>query len=104
MFHSLRQASGEWYIPVVTFLKKFGCECNDADPTIYLLCNGKDFRFIPVDVDEIYMFANGQTIIELVTKRFKTKFEIKVSEKVSQFVWESRSMMKFIWLSCTTHH
>lgn len=73
-------------MPLNMSLKELGYKCRDADPTIHLLCNRKDFIFLFIYVNELYTFASGQTIIELEIKSFKAKAEIRLSEKVDEIL------------------
>lgn len=74
----LKQAWREWYIHLHMFLKELGCDCSDADTTLYLLRNGKDSIFLFIYVDDISIFASGQKIVELAIKRFIAKLEIRI--------------------------
>lgn len=58
---------------------------SDVDPTLYYFRDGKDFIFVLVYGNGIYMFASGQTVVEQVMKWFKAKIEIGLSEKIDQF-------------------
>lgn len=85
-FMVFKQASRDLLTHLNILLNEMACKCSNADMTLYLLRNGKEFLFKLVYIDKIVMLANEQSMISMVIKKFKTKIKVGISTNDDQLL------------------
>jgi hypothetical protein len=75
--YGLRQAPWAWFTRFVDFILTLGFVQSKADPSLFVLKQGRDTAYLLLYVDDIILSALTSALLTHITARLKSEFAIK---------------------------
>jgi hypothetical protein len=75
--YGLRQAPRAWFNRFVGFVLTIGFVQSKADPSLFVLRQGRDTAYLLLYVDDIILSASTAALLHTITARLKMEFAIK---------------------------